>query len=203
MSVLDTDNFTGTDGTSLPTYDAAAWKNPNSGTYNDLFIKTNAVRGANIGNVINISTTWPNDQYSQAVVVAVTPTGSMYVTTRWTDGQVSVGYGGGALVSGSLLYRIIRFNDAATLAIHGSQNITIGDVVRLQAVGTTIKLFVNTIEILSAIDSTHVSGNAGLFIDDAGATNPMWDTWEGGSISTDTPITGLRPAMRVPNVLVF
>jgi hypothetical protein len=196
MSVLSTDVFTAADGTTLPAYNAAKWKNPNSGTWNNLVIKNNAVRGSSsgLGGNIDISISWPNDQYAQAVVKNLA-SARQWVTVRWADGTNNF-YGGGIAPSvGGNGYRIFRQNGGVTLA-GPTGTMTIGDKVKLVISGTSLSLYVNDALLLGPVtDATHASGNPGLNIDDGVGVNEMWDDYEAGDLGTP-PRVPLRYTLR-------
>lgn len=185
-----TDNFTGTDDTTLPVY-SGNWVNPKSASYWDCYLKTNAATahvGGGIAFSIYTGVAFANDQYSQATVVNLASS-AQYLTVRTAVNTINTGYGGGASFSTNALYRIIRFSDGTTLAAHGSQAMTIGDVVQLSVTGSILTLIVNGSTILTtSADTTFTSGSPGMQLTDtASPTQPLFDNWGGDDVGV-TPV---------------
>lgn len=191
MTALANDIFTGTNGTLLPAYNAAAWAT--MGGLNDLAIESNGVQSlSSQGGDAHIGINWPADQYSQALVMNVASDfqgtsvrANLSSRTYYNSGH----YMGGL---GHIRYIIEKWVSGVqtTLNTHPSQVVTIGDTVYLEIVGSTLTLKVNTVPILTATDSSIVSGNPGLVAFDSVATTPQWDNWEGGTPSAPGPPPG-------------
>ena len=150
-------------------------------------IFSNAVDVTTTGN-INIewydAITWPDDQYSQATVVAVAAH-TWAVGVRIPDSpNQDTGYWGGCNNndSGNNNRRIWKDSGGSFVNLASEAvNITAGDVVKLQVVGTTLKLFVNGDERLSVEDSTYSSGNAGFGLFTSATDVSLLDDWSGGA----------------------
>jgi hypothetical protein len=184
-SMAVTDSFTGTDGTALPTY-SANWSIVAPSTYNNAEIKTNAVSSVGSSGNRYSGRTWANDQYSQAVVVAL-PDIRWAVVVRGTTADAVTYYAGG-INPGSLghnRYVIWKaVNGVVTeLAIHGSQSMLATDVVKLEVVGTSLTLTVNSIVVLGPTTDTAItSGQAGLTLHHTVPATAVFDTWQGDDV---------------------
>ncbi len=148
--------------------------------------------------------TWPNDHYSK---VKITGSGT----------GIGGGVGWGLLVrknagTGTAWYRFV-INHAAsgnyellkrdsggsyTSLDVGTQAFTDGDYIELDAVGTSISAYRITTLIVSHVDSTNTTGNAGMgYSSTADTPQPTGDDWEGGDFSAGDLPPGLGPDLRM------
>lgn len=81
---------------------------------------------------------------------------------------------------GSQHYRIWKViaGTYTNLIEHGSQDLAATDVVKLTVSGSTLTLFVNTVQVLTITDSDLSGGTPGLGTANGGTVN-AWDNWEG------------------------
>lgn len=142
-------------------------------------------------NIFNFNGNWYNavsftgDHYSQAVCQVNNADAGIAVRCRCQPSAQSY-YAGGADANqfGTFKYRIWK-NVAGTLtslAAHGSQETAAGDVVRLEVQGTSLKLFVNSVELLSTTDSALSGGAPGLNADINPTGTAVWDDWVGSDL---------------------
>lgn len=148
------------------------------------------------------STSWPNDQYSEAAITSgIAFSGNLAVTVR-TDG-VGNGYigwvdftnGASSHVGPGSSCEIVltTMNNGLwgggnpsplfSRILLGMSPVLAGDVLRIQAVGNRISLLYNGLEILFAIDNSYTSGKPGLAIFRSNAFNApdiAWDNWHAG-----------------------
>lgn len=194
MAVLASDAFTNTDGTVLTSH-SANWSIQFGA--DQLKILSNAVGVTATGNVRGnrySGITWPDDQYSQAAVVAVADWLQGVTVRAQSDGNLSLYFAGQDNNDlGHKRYTIIKFVNAvpSVISTHGSQLVTAGDVIRLTITGTNLSLKVNDVEILTGSDATLSAGQAGLVAFHDNTTTALMDTWEGG----DTATLGLMGAI--------
>ena len=202
MSVLDTDTFTGADGTALPTYNAK-WATVGGGAVN-MTIKTNAAQGATTAGNVDTGISWPNDQYSQAVVVNPSTGGSdwMGVIVRGSTSALTYYAGGAGNVDNfDQNYRIHRelAGVKTTIGTAATQTMAAADVVRLDVQGSNLTLKLGGTAIIGPTSDTQItSGSAGIWGDDAAsADGPLWDTWEGGDFGA--PESGYYSPAHIAN----
>lgn len=126
-----------------------------------------------------------NDQYLAFVWQGTTATGAFvfdFFVRLSVSGTAFTGYGVQYGHNAGGYMQIKRWtNDAeADLGSSVTRPLIPGDLVRLEAEGTTIRVLVNGAEILSRTDSTHSAGKSGFrLITDAGFTE--FDNWETGA----------------------
>jgi hypothetical protein len=175
MTVLFTDSGAGADA------------NPIAGAYttisgfSDMRRVSNQVTGqvssSNNGAYIN-SVTPPDDQYFKLTYQqAVLSSGGGGPMCRTQTGSAS-GY---LLQVFGVTIALARFDSGGytSLATAG-YTYAQGDVVQIQAVGTTIKAFLNGAEVLSTTDSTYTSGRFGVY---AFSEQFVYTTLEGGDFA--------------------
>lgn len=202
QNLLDSDGFDGVDGTTLTAYNAN-WILQASATQNACRIRgTTAVGGALCANN-RTGQTWTNDQWAELKAVTNIAK-SFFVCVRLATTDVMSGYCGGA---GSAEFDGVHYfvrrwdNNVATNIATTAITYALNDVVNLQAVGTTITLNVNGVDIATATDATYATGRPGLMLDEVGAV-VIGDTWRAGSVgasggaATATPSANRRPARR-------
>ncbi|HET7157818.1 MAG TPA: hypothetical protein VFI62_02410 [Burkholderiales bacterium] len=160
LRTLASDDFNRVDSTGL----GANWGSVGSISFD---VKTNQASNAATLNVQNHYTgvAFPNDQWAQATVKVKTSTSWIAVTAR-ASGTVNTYYAGGCdpLDFGGSEARRIWKNVAGTRTSLATEaiNVAVNDVLRLEVQGTTIKLFVNGVERLSAVDAAIASGSPGM-----------------------------------------
>lgn len=183
MTTLATDDFNRADSTGL----GANWTTITGKT--SLNILTNAAvstAGGNDGNYYN-AVAWPNDQWSQATLVD-RAAGRNAVKVR-VAAAAETYYAGGSDVTdfGNQQQRLWKTVAGVRTSLATNATLLIAtDLVYVEARGTTIKLFINGVEVLSAIDSDIASGNAGIGFGDAVAGGGDWDGWSGGDFGGAT-----------------
>ena len=187
-----TDNFTGTNGTALPTYSA------NWGSFASLRINDAQIFGNGVNSNGAVPTgdqykgrTWANDHYSQLTVITAITAGDEFwavIVRADTGGTERTGYFGGADIAnlGHARYSIWKWvaNVRTQLATHASQTIATNDMVKLSVVGSTLTLNVNSTDILTVSDSAITSGAAGLYLWGDSATTTYMDSFVGADISS-------------------
>jgi len=166
------DNFNRADETPL----GGNWST-HAGVGNGCGLFSNQVIGNNAGLACSFwnATTFPDNQYSQIVVVG---TGSVGPAVRI---RTSVQYDAYVVympVSGTVtIYRIQN----GTLTSLSTPNFAFaaGDVIRLTVVGTLLTVYKNGVSQGSVTDTVLATGSAGVFGDSASV---VADNWSGGSI---------------------
>lgn len=191
MSVLASDSFTGSDANPI----GGNWTTVTS--EGALKRVSNTCAPASLSSdsgARNTAATWPNDQYSQCKV-----------TVSGTDAQSGIGPACRIASAAETLYRVV-INSA------GSNNVTLakivataytqiwtrtasftnGDLVRLEAQGTTLRVFIAGTQVgTDTTDSSISSGAAGIGYSSASSSASV-DDWEGGDFSgggTDATVT--------------
>jgi hypothetical protein len=176
-----TDNFNRANAANL----GANWTALNG----NIGVDTNAAyangAGLEIGVIWNADV-FGNDQYSQATLTANGGAAAIGVLVRGTAGSGGTYYsyyiGGGG--DGFLAHTIagtwvqIGATDSGVWAVN--------DVLRLEAQGTTLRVYRNGSLFRTVTDTNIASGSAGLSGFDA-STGTKVDTWEGGNIAAATP----------------
>lgn len=177
MSLPASDNFGGVAGTNLETYNAS-WT---AATGTGLKIGAGGVcmpRDASMNTAFWNADVFGNDQYSQFVIT----TGVNYLGPTIRASGVG-GSANGYLWSAidGFLYKIV----AGTLSSAVQSGITAavaGNTVKLEAIGTAIKMYINGLQVgTTYTDSAFASGAPGMFMYEGGS-NPAIDTWTGDQI---------------------
>jgi hypothetical protein len=127
----------------------------------------------NISHWATAVNTFANDQFSQATFTTAGDSGGLCVRWAGPSGYKFIGPAGGNY----FLYETTSGTDTS-LGSFSSATIANGDVVRLEATGTTIRVLVNAVEQLSVTDATHASGSPGLAMNWNGGA--FLDDWSGG-----------------------
>lgn len=163
------------------------------------------------GYIANISGAWADDQRASRKLQTISNSEKTLVAVRLQEDAITAkanGYGGSWKSNFWRLYRldsglevqIGTFYDNAPLAT---------DVVMVEAVGTTIRLFKNGVEIISATDATHSSGGSpSLALQRSGSpTAAAFDDFRGfdeqstgGNVSV--PMPGASAVSSVGDILV-
>jgi hypothetical protein len=176
-----TDNFNRADG-GLNSGDWGTW-----GGGGNLDISGNAVGaggGNNLGGIYTAGT-FTDDQYSQVQLVSgavgkygVMVRGSTSAAQGYlfqTDTYDSIG--------ASIAIALLEVTAGPTYTIIDSDTIALaaGDVMYIEAVGTTITAKVNGSTVMTGTNATTSSGKAGIW-GKFGTPNPSIDNWEGGDV---------------------
>lgn len=191
MAVLASDNFNRADNADL----GASW---DVLTGNNAFsIVANAVSPANVGDdsaESNNSVTWPNDQYSQVVLITSGYSGGandgvgVGVALRCATGARTFYriVAAGAISNGTELAKFVA--GSYTSLGNSSQAWVTTNILYGEAVGTTIKVKRNGTDIISVTDSAITSGRPGLSHSGPSAAAVL-DDWEGGDLGVAfTPV---------------
>lgn len=127
----------------------------------------------NISHWATAVNTFANDQFSQATFVTAGDSGGLCVRWAGTSGYKLVGPAGGN-------YFLVETTSGTDTDLDNfaEAEIANGDVVRLEATGTTIRVLVDGVEMASATDSDHASGSPGLCMNWNGGA--FLDNWSGG-----------------------
>ena len=113
-------------------------------------------------------------------------------------GTTLSGYGVEILLATIKLYSYASWNYSVLsgapwrnlLATH-TDTLLVSDVIKLDASGTTIKMYVNSVEKLSVTDATHASGQPGFVASSASGSFPKYDDFV--AFSQDPPGGGGSP----------
>lgn len=193
VTTQDTDAFTGTDATDLPTYNGK-WVGQTSESSTLPAIYSNGVGiAAAPGNTRacrNAAITWPDDQWSQADMVSNKCTWDSSVRTRSAAAALTY-YAAGFDNNNGPANRFVLWKWVAgtrtTLASDAGNNPAVGDTLYCEAQGTTIKgiLTVGHASTLSVSDAAIASGQPGLGIfPGTQAGVPFLDNWSAGDFTT-------------------
>jgi hypothetical protein len=174
MSVLASDNFNRANNADV----GANWT-PVTG-FSSAQIVGNRVQASATG--VDVAErysgiSWPNDQYSQCVAATVESGSNVGPCVRLSAAAMT-GYVTSCESAQSTLYRV---NAGDFNAIGTGAGIVAGDVLRLEAQGDQITLFVNAVTRIGPITNSDIaSGSAGigLFVDTL--ANGEIDDWQGG-----------------------
>lgn len=147
---------------------------------NNACIPTGAVNNANFFSGIS----WPSDQYAEVTLGSVT--GLIYAALARCSSSAASFYK--ALLnalSQSVLLSVTNAGAATTLGSASGITPSVGDVIKVQAQGTTISLFYNGIQKVSVTDSTLSSGSAGLFtVYNQTPSDTAISAWDGGNLTS-------------------
>lgn len=167
--------------------------------------------GATSAEAIRTTETFPDNQYAYCTIVDLNDADcavGVYlrgITASRTAYLVQIL----GPIGASATYAVFRINAGSVTTLISSTTFTVAasDVIYMSIVGYVLTVKLNGSQINTYDDSAdgskiasgqpglHVSVGTGILAD------AILDDWGGGG--ADTTITGLRPAMRVPNVLVF
>jgi hypothetical protein len=174
MALPATDTFTGSNGTAI---NASNW----TSLINSFTIQSNAALGAVSVDSLAFwdADVFADDQYAQC------------------SHTVFGGYIGGPVVRAAATRGYwARVNDASTIALYridssasfnllqtmGSLTISSGDVIRVEAEGTTLRVYQNGVQRgTDQTDATYSSGSAGIAAYNAG---PLLDDFEADNLGT-------------------
>jgi len=188
VSVLATDDFNRADAATLGSNWSRAF-----GSSADMGIFSNQVDVASANTFAMAyynALAWPDDQYSQAKVIALA-SHSMMVICRASTATSTSWYGGGCGSSlfGNNNYRIARriSGGSVTSLASVATNVAANDVLKLECTGGTgpaLALYRNGSSMVTFTDSGGVSsGQAGLQAQNNNGNVALWDDWEGGDFA--------------------
>ncbi len=152
--------FTGTNGTSLPTFNASFYN-----CYGGMEIQSNRAAGSTTGggavDMVGYTGAWTADQW---VEVVITPAGGAnFVGAAFRVGAAATGngyycvtYGGGSTYFGKIE------SGSRTFIQEGFANFLTGDTMRVEVHGTTFTFYKNGVLYDTATDATYSSGAAGV-----------------------------------------
>lgn len=203
MAVLAQDDFNRIDAATL----GAFWVK-SLATTNQFKIASNQTRvdavNVHCGNYyLSGLFTWPDDQYSQAVVVTVTNNLTAVTVRMATVGSTRNWYIGGSYnAAGNFLLRISKFvNGTFTdLGAHATDILFGTQRLRLEAQGTNLRLYVDGLEKVAATDASHTTGMPGIHAIHNSTTVGIFDNWEGGAL---TPANKATVGPLIENIGVF
>jgi len=189
QTLLDSDDFTGTAGANLHTYDAN-WVLAGSAWCTDLKISAPTNGGVGTGSggpglscTYRTGKTWTNDQYAQLTVVAL-PTGGSGVCVRVSiDGTNKMQGYCLATTQANSDYRLLKYTagNQVTLFDYTSNIMTTTDIINLQIIGTTLTPKVNGIVLATQTDTTWSTGSPGIVVTDGTTGKKIFSTWSAGS----------------------
>jgi hypothetical protein len=198
MAILVQDNFNRANQNPL----AGNWSTPTGA--NALQLSSNAVTYTDFNNDSSAyynAITWPNDQYSQCNCTVSNEGGGQGFGPSCREAS-------GALTR----YRLVASTAASnnfelskevsgsfTLIWDRTSTFTSGNLVRLEAQGTTLRAYNNGVQIgASTTDSSIASGSAGLLYSSRAAT-ASGDNFEGGDFTVAVPdLDGWIPQWSIP-----
>lgn len=150
-----------------------------------------AATGSATGNFYSIAfwnaNVFPNDQYSEMSYTSI---------GRFNGVAVRTTSGGNCYIAiqdnGSHVLYILKITAGIAAVITSTTFTTlfVGDVLRLEVLGTNLTAKVNGAVILTAVDPTFASGSAGMFFDNEGGAPSISQYWAGGDFSTTASISG-------------
>jgi hypothetical protein len=185
MALPATDAFTDTNGTTLTDHDSSwVWHSKYAGSFME--IQSNALDMAGGGGDIKLygweADTFSDDQYSEATLINEVNGTEIGVAVRVSESACTA-YIYEADLNETFFAKVI----AGTWTDLGSTGggWDVNDVVRIEAEGTTITPYVNSVVDSgvggAATDSSISSGNAGVCGYGSGSTSRI-DDWEGGDL---------------------
>lgn len=122
------------------------------------------------------------DQYSEITIAGTA--GAIAPTVRCSTAGGENGYEAyfsGTFGSAGTMFFQRSVAGAVTNVSNVAATISVGDVVRIQAVGTTITIYKNGVIILTAQDTNLTSGSPGIFTQSNPITNAQASLWAGGN----------------------
>ena len=191
MPVLASDDFDRTNASTL----GANWGQI-SGTDTNFGILSNQAdvnTGWNGNQYTAIS--WPDNQYSQATLVenvthlvgvCVRCDPTLAANTFYAAGQDALDHGGASTVS-----RIFRYvaGTPETLAT-GATPLAAGQVLRLEAEGTILRMYINDVLEVSTTDANITSGDPGITGFHTSSDIAVFNDWSGGDFLGTASVTG-------------
>lgn len=176
---IATDNFTRADGgvgANWTTYAAAG-----------LQIAGNLVEGLTTGRdgAFWNANAFNSDQYSEITIAGTA--GAIAPTVRCSSAGGENGYEAyfsGTFGSAGTMFFQKSVAGAVTNVSNVGVTVSVGDVIRIEAAGTTVTIYKNGTSILTAQDTSLTSGNPGIFTQSNPVTKAQASLWAGGNIPT-------------------
>lgn len=179
---VESESFTASNGTDITSVGSSIWAYGN-GSSGKLFVTSNALRPI-VNEVIawfaRRAGTFTDDQYAQGTLTRL-------VNLGWAGVCVRANTAGTAyiLMASSTGYLVVRRVSFGYVQIGGaSRSFSVGDIIRLEASGTTLTAKVNGATLVTITDSNIASGNPGVACMGESATDySAIDDWEGGDLA--------------------
>lgn len=180
---LATDNFTGGDANPI----GGNWTTLSSGP-SALQRVSNAVQGTDTGSrngAYYNAVSAPNDQWSSLVITAAGGGHGPCVVVRAAVGADSY-YAFCPIDAGGDAFDLAKVVAGAYTSLSSDFSAWApGDTIKIEAQGTTIRGFINGVEVASVTDSALASGQFGIVIGgESPLTNRVGDNWSGGDFTT-------------------
>jgi hypothetical protein len=179
MALPASDSFTGTDGTSLPTYSSNWTIDTGNGGF---IIQTNAARPNAIFQVSLVrwnADTFSNNQYAQGTITNANSDPGGVLVRAATDGTSNY-YG--AMSDSDSSTEWFKYVAGSYTLLSSLPFMANGDVIRLEVYGSTLAVYKNGIQHGPTLtDSSHTSGAAGLTGYSTGSTSI--DNWSAGNLT--------------------
>jgi hypothetical protein len=187
---FDADTFTYANG-NLATVSSGKWT-MDTWFSTDLVVSGNAITGvAASGLRAAVITSWAGsttDQWAELKMASGSGSGSPGPAVR--SNGAGTYYFIKCSIGGTITLQRTVGNSSFALAI-GTHNVAVGDVMRLEVQGTTLRTYVNGVLDITFTDSNIASGKPGVY----GTTATIFgDDWAAGDFSTPPP-----PIKLVPN----
>jgi hypothetical protein len=153
------------------------------GNFGDLQIVANVVQSVTAGvdgAAYYNAVAWPNDQWSEVQLSGLgVEQGGPAVRLSAT---AVTGYVFAVSDSGTTYFIAKGLNGNTPTLASGAHGFAVGDVLRLEAQGDTLRAYVNGTLVDSVVDADIPSGNAGIWIYDH-AAGLTFDNWAGGGFA--------------------
>lgn len=193
---MASDDFNRADATDL----GANWTNQNASSMD--IVSNQAKTTADASEAAYYVGTFPDNQYSQVTTASVGAGALMGPTVRASgvvpnnNYYVIIAFPSGA---GQGIYKIV--NNSSSLLQSVSFNIVASDVLKLTVSGSTIKAYKNGAQQgTDQSDSSHASGNPGMFNNQNAAIEAAFDDWSGGGLGlTAVPIADISDGSWTPS----
>ena len=185
MSLPAADSFTNSDGTQLITH-SSNWTLNNG----DFDIQSNALAPDSSGNELGAywnADSFNGNHYAEATLVATSQFEAIGVAVRCQSGDDLYGY-----YCDQAFCFLWRMDNGVFNQLDTASTPETSSVIRLEVDGTSLSGKDDGVEILSAIDSNHSGGAAGVsgYGDSTGA---RIDDWEGGNLGvTDLSVSNIK-----------
>ncbi len=193
-----TATFTNSDGVELPTH-SASWLLGNAAA-SDFVILSNALRtpfNRSICLFDYFDASYANDQYAEATITQVGSANQfMGVAVRCSPGY---GYTFYHSAGSWVLKKTLNYGVPTDLAVDLARTLSPGDVLRLEAIGTTVIAKINSSIVASVSDADIGSGAPGVSGEGSAAsgTYTLLDNWTGSdSFGSGVPADLMYPAKR-------
>jgi hypothetical protein len=180
---VETESFTASNGTAITGVGSSIWTYI-TGASDHLFVTSNEIRhkvNTNSTTVASRAGTFTDNQYAQIKITKLSVSQSRI-------GVAVRGSGTSAywLYVDSSLYALGKMTNSVYSELRvASHTCSVGDVLRLEVEGTTLRAMKNGVAFWTATDSSFASGNPGVSGNGLNATDfNAADDWEGGDLVT-------------------